>query len=155
MLLNDFKALTKKIEAGLIQSHQDNKEQAQKEIENYEKTLEVKPTVDQSESPPQEENDLVSSQVPFAKIVEVQKGSPADEAGLIPGDQIAQYGDANYLNHQNLKYVIEITSKNQNKEIILKVLRKVEQESKSLVEIKVVPHTWNGPGILGCRFVPI
>ena len=151
--------MTKKIESGLIQNHQENKNVAQKEIEKYEKDLVLeKKDAFAQESKPNEINNEESEDglVGFAKIVEVQKNSPADEAGLKPGDVLVSYADANYLNHQQLRKIVEITSANLNSAIDVKILRKEEDSmTNTIKKLQVTPHQWAGPGILGCRFIEL
>lgn len=84
---------------------------------------------------------------PFCKVVEVQKGSPADEAGIKLEDQIIEYGGVNYLNNNDLKKMAEVTWENVNKPVRIYLSRKCFE-----LEFNVYPKTWDGPGILGCRF---
>lgn len=49
----------------------------------------------------------------FAKVNSVVAGSPADEAGLKPGDSIRQFGNVNWTNHENLSKVAETVQRNE------------------------------------------
>ena len=51
--------------------------------------------------------------VPFAKVNSVVTGSPADEAGLKAGDEIRQFGDIGWMNHEKLAKVAETVQRNQ------------------------------------------
>ena len=51
--------------------------------------------------------------VPFAKVNSVVTGSPADGAGLKAGDEIRQFGDIDWLNHEKLARVAETVQRNQ------------------------------------------
>lgn len=50
---------------------------------------------------------------PFAKVNTVAAGSPAETAGLVPGDEIRNFGYVNRSNHDNLKKVAECVQANE------------------------------------------
>jgi 26S proteasome regulatory subunit N4 len=50
---------------------------------------------------------------PFAKVNTVAEGSPAETAGLKPGDEIRNFGYVNRANHDNLKKVAECVQGNE------------------------------------------
>lgn len=50
---------------------------------------------------------------PFAKVNSVEKGSPADDAGLEIGDRIRRFGHVNWINHEKLSKVAEVVQRNQ------------------------------------------
>lgn len=50
---------------------------------------------------------------PFAKVNTVAAGSPAESAGLVPGDEIRNFGYVNRSNHDNLKKVAECVQGNE------------------------------------------
>lgn len=50
---------------------------------------------------------------PFAKVNTVAEGSPAQTAGLLPGDEIRNFGYVNRSNHDNLKKVGECVQGNE------------------------------------------
>lgn len=50
---------------------------------------------------------------PFAKINTVAAGSPAESAGLKPGDEIRNFGYVNRANHDNLRKVAECVQGNE------------------------------------------
>lgn len=53
-------------------------------------------------------------QEPFAKVNTVAEGSPAQSAGLKPGDEIRVFGYVNRSNHDNLKRVGECVQGNED-----------------------------------------
>jgi len=50
---------------------------------------------------------------PFAKVNSVERGSPADDAGLEAGDRIRRFGHVNWINHEKLSKVAEVVQRNQ------------------------------------------
>ena len=60
-------------------------------------------------SGPSQSND----EVPFAKVNSVVPGSPADVAGVKPGDKIIRFGTADWMNHDKLAKVSEIVLQNE------------------------------------------
>lgn len=50
---------------------------------------------------------------PFAKVNSVVPGSPAETAGLKPGDEISSFGYVNLSNHDNLTKVGECVQGNE------------------------------------------
>ena len=152
-MLTDFKALTKEIEGKLFSFHEQNREQAQRDIEEYERSIPDRKEGMVAE-PAKEQSKMVEESThqellePFCKVVEVQKGSPADESGLMVGDFIVTYASLNIFNHNSLKAIPEVTKKYIDAAFPVVLVRKGLK-----VELQVKPHFWNGPGMLGCRFV--
>ena len=91
---------------------------------------------------------------PFAKIVSLEKGSPADEAGLKVGDEIITFNRILFKNvsHDTLMTLSEISKNKIDEEIPISLVRKNSQNTLEVIHIYIVPHTWNGRGILGCKF---
>jgi 26S proteasome non-ATPase regulatory subunit 9 len=54
-----------------------------------------------------------NDEVPFAKVNSVVPGSPADTAGLKPGDKIIRFGTADWMNHDKLTKVSEVVIQNE------------------------------------------
>lgn len=50
---------------------------------------------------------------PFAKVNSVVAGSPADDAGLMAGDVVRQFGSVTWLNHEKLSKVAETVQRNE------------------------------------------
>lgn len=85
---------------------------------------------------------------PFAYILEVAAGSPADEAGLRAGDEIALFGSIDVTNNYALTALDDEISRDS---VQLQVLR-----DKQPLSLTLHPHSnWGGPGRLGCRLLPI
>lgn len=145
----------------MLSYHEENRENAQIKIKKYEqekaKERQSKQTVESMvEEPPKKETNAkvdlskISDQgklEPFARITEVKIDSPAHKGGLLLGDLMLKYGKASILNHNELKYVIEITKENIGKKINILVNRKGIEK-----ELSITPNKWVGPGVLGCRF---
>ena len=56
------------------------------------------------------EPEFVSRGNTFAKVNTVETDSPAQRAGLRPGDRIEKFGDANWLNNEKLSKVAHIVT---------------------------------------------
>ena len=91
-------------------------------MKQMEKGLETHFAANQSDAPSLDPEDgdaaarpaqLVSSGNTFAKVNSVEPNSPAQRAGLRPGDRIEKFGDANWLNHDKLSKVAQIVSQNE------------------------------------------
>ena len=52
-------------------------------------------------------------ETPFAKVNSVVAGSPADDAGLMAGDAIRQFGSVTWINHEKLSKVAETVQRNE------------------------------------------
>jgi 26S proteasome non-ATPase regulatory subunit 9 len=155
-LRNDYKALMEKIEEEIVRVHAHTRE-----LEEAEKSKFVeKPVLSHGEDP-------ASRHRPFAKITQVDPDSPSFEAGLKVDDEIAQFGPLTHSNtSKNLAEIATHVKSNINKIILLNVLRQdtssepmnveeKEQVIKKYVKIKLVPKTWSGHGVLGCKIAPI
>lgn len=106
---------------------------------------------------------------PFCLVTQVDPGSPAFEAGIQVGDEIVQFGP--YVHGtvaKSLAHIGELVKTSVNKIILLNVARAVDKSSssatsststtsqeKQYVKIKLVPKTWSGHGLLGCKIVPM
>ncbi|ETV90643.1 hypothetical protein H310_14601 [Aphanomyces invadans] len=97
-------------------------------------------------------NSGVDSAIPFARVESIQDGSPSSEAGLQVGDLILQFGTAKAENHRELAAIRDIVGRNINTTIEVIVQR---QPTADLYLLSLVPHSWNGPGVLGCHIVPL
>lgn len=147
-LRNDWKSLMDKIEKGLHEHHA--KYQASDEYKNSlnrpQPQAEPAPTSQQTPSVPES---------PFAKVNTVESGSPANEAGLKPGDLIRRFGSAIWSNHERLRKVGEVVSQNLNRPILVRVSRGTGAQAQEL-ELRLTPRqNWGGRGTLGCHIVPI
>lgn len=108
---------------------------------------------------------------PIAKVTSVTAGSPADEAvcvdfidlqskfvlfvsfsffqGLKSDDLITNFGSVNSSNFNSLNDIANIVKHSINQMIKVIVLR---NETTSKIYLK--PHSWSGPGMLGCVILP-
>ena len=91
---------------------------------------------------------------PFAKILSVENGSPAEEAGLKAEDSIINFNGILYkgVSHNPLMTLSEIVKNKIGEEIPISVVRKNNENILIVVNLKIVPHTWKGRGVLGCKF---
>ncbi|KAF7298944.1 Nas2-N domain-containing protein [Mycena indigotica] len=88
---------------------------------------------------------------PFAKVDGVSPGSPAAEAGLLREDLIFQFDNLTQSSFRtsSLRALVDVVNDNENKSILLRVLRQGEGMTLTLV-----PKRWSGRGLLGCHIVP-
>jgi 26S proteasome regulatory subunit N4 len=86
--------------------------------------------------------------LPFAYISAVLKNSPAEEAGLIEGDGIYSFGNIKAYVSNPLEKIGALVRENENKEITLDIIRK---NNFSTITLKLIPHKWDGNGLLGCK----
>lgn len=128
MLMNDHKALTKKIEVGLHEIHAQNRDQ-----------VEVLEQVSSSRLDPL---------VPFARLDHVTKSSPADIAGLQEGDLIVRFGSVDHSNFKSLQDIGYVVKNSVGQKISVKVLR-----NKIVMRMELIPTQWAGSGLLGCNIV--
>ncbi|KAI1466751.1 uncharacterized protein F4812DRAFT_64825 [Daldinia caldariorum] len=93
---------------------------------------------------------------PFAKVNSVVAGSPAESAGLKPGDEIRNFGYVNKRNHDGLKKVAECVQGNEGQRILVKVTRRVDTNRKQELQLNLTPRqNWGGRGLLGCHILPL
>lgn len=116
--------------------------------------------------------DLIET--PFAKVNAVTPGSPAEQAGLRPGDAIRRFGHVNWLNHEKLSKIAETVQRNEDvgemrvelsrviadhplkRPVLVKVLRKgTNGDADEEVQLQLTPRRgWGGRGLLGCHLLP-
>ena len=83
--------------------------------------------------------------------------SPAELAGLKPGDKIRKFGYVNRENNDALRRVAECVQGNEGHNVIVKVSRDsgVGGQRQEL-ELTLTPQRdWGGRGLLGCHILPI
>nr|POF05951.1 26s proteasome non-atpase regulatory subunit 9 [Quercus suber] len=51
---------------------------------------------------------------PFAKVNTVVLNSPAEQAGLKPGDKVVKFGIVNWTNHERLSQVAQVVQQNED-----------------------------------------
>lgn len=94
---------------------------------------------------------------PFAKIVSIAEGSPAEEAGLKTDDNVILFNKILYKGVSNNPLVMlsDIVKDKIGEEIPISVVRKNDNNVLEVLELNIVPHTWSGRGVLGCKFIII
>lgn len=110
---------------------------------------------------------------PFAKVNTVAARSPADQAGLKPGDEIRNFGYVNRSNQDNLRRVAECVQGNEGvgrgvqkvlirlanwkkNNIFIKVSRSTGAAQKEELRLTLTPRKdWGGRGLLGCHILPL
>ncbi|PPJ61253.1 hypothetical protein CBER1_06731 [Cercospora berteroae] len=93
---------------------------------------------------------------PFARVNAVVPSSPAEQAGMKVGDKVTKFGWATWTNHERLAKVAEIVQQNENRMILVKVLREGEEAISQSHEMQLTPRRdWGGRGLLGCHLVPL
>ncbi|XP_063708378.1 26S proteasome non-ATPase regulatory subunit 9 [Culicoides brevitarsis] len=135
-LQNDLKQLLKVIEAGLEEIHSEG---------SHITSPKIPPDVAMQSS-----TSVSNNRSPFVIVNLVSPGSPAEEAGIQLRDEIVEFGSINVDNFQDLGQIGELVRHSQNQNISLKVRR-----ARNLIDITLVPKTWQGRGLLGCNIVPI
>lgn len=117
-------------------------------------------------------------QAPFAKVDTVAANSPAQSAGLKPGDEIRNFGYVNRSNHENLKKVLECVQGNEDvssnkgtsehfsflsasltraqNNIVIRVSRPTSASDRRELRLTLTPkRDWGGRGMLGCHILPL
>ncbi|ENH60781.1 26S proteasome non-ATPase regulatory subunit 9 [Fusarium oxysporum f. sp. cubense race 1] len=93
---------------------------------------------------------------PFAKINTVAAGSPAESAGLKPGDEIRNFGYVNRANHDNLRKVAECVQGNEGNNVFIRVSRPDGVAERQELRLTLTPRKdWGGRGLLGCHILPL
>lgn len=143
-LRNDWKELMDRIEKALHEHHANIKKEEAEKAQSDEPIVQPSPA-----SPPP------APERPFAKVNTVEPGSPANEAGLKSGDLIRRFGAAVWSNHERLRKVGEVVQQNTGRPILVRVSRKVGNETQDL-DLRLTPRQgWGGRGSLGCHILPI
>ncbi|EMC98653.1 hypothetical protein BAUCODRAFT_66012 [Baudoinia panamericana UAMH 10762] len=153
-LKNDHKALMAKLETAVHKAFAEGKPLA-----NGAASATRAPVTQNSISSGAGSSVLRSSVIepPFARVNSVVPGSPADQAGLMSGDKVTSFGSINWTNHERLSRVAQVVQQNENRAILVKVLRDTSmQAALSTTELSLTPrHNWGGRGSLGCHLVPL
>ncbi|USW49066.1 Putative 26S Proteasome non-ATPase regulatory subunit 9, PDZ superfamily, PDZ domain 6 [Septoria linicola] len=140
-LKNDHKAVMKRLEDAV-----------------YEQFAAGKPT---EQLPAQTQRTTVAAaapvvEPPFARVNAVVPSSPADQAGMKPGDKVTKFGYVNWTNHERLGKVAQVVQQNENHTILVKVLRDDEEMNSQTHDLRLIPRRdWGGRGLLGCHLVPL
>ena len=97
--------------------------------------------------------DSVAKEIPptFARVDKVDDASPAKEAGLLPGDELVEFGSINAKNFSAMRNLAEVTYSSKGTSLSLVVVRQGNRVKK----LSLMPRSWAGKGLLGCNIVPI
>eukprot|EP00761_Pharyngomonas_kirbyi_P000125 gb/GECH01000125.1/.p1 GENE.gb/GECH01000125.1/~~gb/GECH01000125.1/.p1 ORF type:complete len:209 (+),score=67.22 gb/GECH01000125.1/:1-627(+) len=139
-LRTEHDEIMKQIEKGLHSFHQSNKPSFQEQKTQSKTNNEIPSTTKTEET----------NRQPFLSIEEVSPGSPAEESGLKPNDRILKFGTITSDNPYGLSAVAEVVKNSVGRSIEIQVQR--EQDQKRT--LRLIPHSWSGRGVLGCRLVP-
>ncbi|KAK4555964.1 putative 26S proteasome regulatory subunit [Recurvomyces mirabilis] len=144
-LKNDYKGIMGKLEVAVHEHFA-----AGKTLDGQTTTARVAPAVQSSTSAP-----TSAIEPPFARVNTVVPDSPADHAGLKAGDKVVRFGSATWTNHERLSKVAQVVQQNENRTILVKVLRETsETAASSSLDIQLTPRrNWGGRGLLGCHLV--
>ncbi|XP_022731804.1 26S proteasome non-ATPase regulatory subunit 9-like isoform X3 [Durio zibethinus] len=96
------------------------------------------------DSPSANDLDMISSP-PFAMVDEIADSSPAGEDGLQLGDQIVKFGNVTAGDNLPQRLASE-AQVNQGHPIPVRIMRQ-----GALINLMVIPRTWQGRGLLGIR----
>ena len=149
-LQNDHISLMNDIQNLLVELHEESKKRIEQGLDvHQEKTVEETPTT----APMQEEEEQLE---PFLKVNTVAANSPAERAGLMPGDEVTQFGYLLKKDIQNsgLKILPSVVQSNVNKEMKVHIQRH-DGKTKQKMELILIPAYWSGQGLLGCHFLEI
>ena len=156
---NDLKNLMEKIEKKMASYFEEINNKKSEEIEEEPKknifNNKEEKTTDAVDEDKNKENDMEQNmKEAFAKIVSVEIGSPAEEAGLKPEDHIINFNGVLYkgVSHNPLITLSEIVKNKIGEEIPVSIVRKNKDNILQMEKLNIIPHTWNGRGVLGCKF---
>ena len=156
---NDLKNLMEKIEKKMASYFEEINNKKSQEIEEEPKknifNNKEEKTTDAVDEDKNKENDMEQNmKEAFAKIVSVEIGSPAEEAGLKPEDHIINFNGVLYkgVSHNPLITLSEIVKNKIGEEIPVSIVRKNKDNILHMEKLNIIPHTWNGRGVLGCKF---
>jgi len=149
---NDYKAIMARIEKGLHEYHAGL---APSSSEAQGCSHVAGPA--RSSAGPDPKPEVALQSASFAKVNSIVAGSPADDAGLKAGDEIRQFGDVNWMNHEKLSKVAVTVQKNEGRILMVKVMRRGTMNSGvEEHELWLTPRSnWGGRGMLGCHLLPI
>lgn len=130
----------------------------QRSFETLEETTPTATTETSRSSAAQAQSADSSPTEPFAVIDAVASNSPAQQAGLVVGDQIVEFGSINDTNNKNLLALGELVPEaaGNNEAVKITVLRQtdpMDDRIREFEELTLRPRPWEGRGLLGCHIV--
>lgn len=150
VLTNDHKRLTNQIEQLMHELHADARQAPASDPAKRARTTEVSNKLALPTQPAAPMPSTAPVLRPFAVIDEVSGNSPAEEAGLVVGDQLVAFADITGQTQNTLPSIAAALQANENKEVEAQVLRR-----GSSLSLKLTPHSWGGRGLLGCHLRPL
>jgi 26S proteasome non-ATPase regulatory subunit 9 len=91
-----------------------------------------------------------AERVPFATVNDVAPKSPAEEAGMMKGDELLMFGSVSADNFAGMAGIAQVVQSS-----VGKTIRVLVRRGTKLKLFPLVPHKWSGGGLLGCQIVPI
>ena len=155
-LKNDYKAVMQRIEAGLHAQHAEYRASSavQSSSSSTHPTNAFSSLSFSSSRTQFAQHDVLET--PFAKVHTVAADSPAEEAGLRPGDKLRRFGDVTWMNHEKLSKVAEVVQRSQGRRVIVKISRATSGGEDEELELGLTPRAgWGGRGLLGCQILPL
>ena len=156
---NDLKNLMEKIEKKMMAYFEEINNKKSQESQEEEKTDKLNKREEATAGACAEDDNKninieQNMKEAFAKIISVESGSPADEAGLKPEDHIINFNNILYkgVSHNPLITLSEIVKGNIGQKIPISIVRKNENNVLHIENLIIIPHTWSGRGVLGCKF---
>lgn len=141
-LVNDLKALMGEIETALHAHHAGPASSSAAAVSATPSTRTAPPPIPVIEAV-------------FAVVNNVFPSSPAEEAGLKPGDKVKRFGSVGALNHEKLAKVATEVQQHENRVISVLVSRAFGDGEQDL-ELSLTPRRdWGGRGMLGCHLLPL
>lgn len=89
-------------------------------------------------------------QIPFARLDEVQEGSPAMLAGICNNDLLISLGGVDISTLNPMSVVPSEVGKYTNKAMEVVVLR-----DSVIHSLTLTPCSWSGRGLIGCHLTPL
>lgn len=112
----------------------------------------------QSQQQPPVQDTTSTPTEPFAIIDAVSSNSPAQQAGLLVGDQIVEFGSINHTNNKDLMALGELvpeaaSNKQAVKITVLRQTDEMDDRIREFEQLTLIPRPWEGRGLLGCHIV--
>ena len=87
---------------------------------------------------------------PFARVLVVLEGSPAETAGIKQGDLVTKFGSVTKQNFKTLKNISDVGESSKGRSVEVVVIR-----DGSTRRLRMVPSNWDGMGLLGFKIRPV